>query len=175
MCISTHLPNKPECQQKGFYLKYFLHEMWKRSRRTLGRQHKNLQQGEQEQQQKRGEDTGWGRGRGQPGGSLVSWMAFRVRFFPHDLIMGGISHNGSRQCYVKINLKKYICTQTHENIFIVYKLKCMLIKWILVDLSRECMLLGSLSRHNKNLEWWTLKPLGGSQLSEDRPCYSSQV
>ena len=42
-------------------------------------------------------------------------------------------------------------------------------------MSRECMLLGSLSRHNKNLEWWTLKAPGGSQLSEDRPCYSSQV
>ena len=40
-------------------------------------------------------------------------------------------------------------------------------------LSHECMLLGSLSRHNKNLEWRTLKLLGGSQLSEDRPCYSS--
>ena len=25
-------------------------------------------------------------------------------------------------------------------------------------LSRECVLLGSLSHHNKNLEWWTLKP-----------------
>ena len=44
-----------------------------------------------------------------------------------------------------------------------------------VLLSLECMLLGSLSRHNKNLEWWILKPLGGSQLSEDRPCYSIQV
>ena len=42
-------------------------------------------------------------------------------------------------------------------------------------LSRECMFLGSLSCHNKNLEWQTLKPLGGPQLSEDRPCYSSQV
>ena len=31
--------------------------------------------------------------------------------------------------------------------------------------SGESMLLGSLSRHNKNLEWRTLKPLGGSQLS----------
>ena len=46
---------------------------------------------------------------------------------------------------------------------------------IWLPLSRVCMLLGSLSRHNKNLEWRTLKPLGGSQLSEDRPCYSSQV
>ena len=41
--------------------------------------------------------------------------------------------------------------------------------------SRECMFLGSLSPHNKNLEWQTLKPLGRTQLSEDRPCYSSQV
>ena len=46
---------------------------------------------------------------------------------------------------------------------------------ILIIMSRECMLLGSLSRHNKNLEWRTLKPLGGSQLSEDRPFYSSPV
>ena len=25
MCISMHLPNKLECQQKGFYLKHYLH------------------------------------------------------------------------------------------------------------------------------------------------------
>ena len=42
-----------------------------------------------------------------------------------------------------------------------------------MKVSCECMLLGSLSRHNKNLEWRTLKPPGGSQLSEDRPCYRS--
>ena len=42
-----------------------------------------------------------------------------------------------------------------------------------MHLSGKCMRLGSLSHHNKNLEWWTLKPLGGSQLLEDRPCYSS--
>ena len=78
---------------EGFKLVFI---QWKRSRRALGRQHKNLQQGEQEQQQKRGEDIGWGRGRGQPGGSLVSWTALCVRSSPHDLVMGGISHNGSQ-------------------------------------------------------------------------------
>ena len=111
VCISTHLLNKPECQQKGFYLKHFLHSwplhrepvsrrfikgfyvglyLVKEEQESSRRQHKNLQQGKQEQQQKSGEDTGWGRGWGQPGGSLVSWMALHVRFFPHDLIMDGI-------------------------------------------------------------------------------------
>ena len=89
---STHLSNKPECQQKGLnwsisfipgpfigyqrpgdllvrVLSWSLFS--ERSRRALGRQHKNSQQGKQEQQQKRGEDAGWGRGRGQPGGSLI--------------------------------------------------------------------------------------------------------
>ena len=42
-------------------------------------------------------------------------------------------------------------------------------------MSHACMLLGSSSRHNKNLEWRTLKPLGRSQLLEDRLCYNSQV
>ena len=41
-------------------------------------------------------------------------------------------------------------------------------------LSRKCMFLGSLSRHNKDLERWTLKPLArhSSQVL-DKPCYSS--
>ena len=43
------------------------------------------------------------------------------------------------------------------------------------NLSREYIFLGSLSRRNKNLGWRTLKPLGGSQLSEDRPCYSPSI
>ena len=43
------------------------------------------------------------------------------------------------------------------------------------NLSREYIFLGSLSRHNKNLGWRTLKPLGGSQLLEDRQCYSSSI
>ena len=83
------MPNKPECQQKGFELKHFLH-LWPLQRlgdlviRVLSwssfsergavsswQATHNLQQGEQEQQ-KRGEDAGWGRGRGQLGGSLVS-------------------------------------------------------------------------------------------------------
>ena len=44
-----------------------------------------------------------------------------------------------------------------------------------IQLSGECMLLGSLSCHSKDLEWRTLKPLGGSQLLEDRPCYNSWI
>ena len=47
-------------------------------------------------QQEEGEHTGWGRGRGQPGGSLVAWTALCFRSSPHELVMGGISHNGSR-------------------------------------------------------------------------------
>ena len=41
-------------------------------------------------------------------------------------------------------------------------------------LSCECMFLGSLSHHNKDLEWRTLKPLArhSSQVL-DKPCYSS--
>ena len=41
-------------------------------------------------------------------------------------------------------------------------------------LSRECMFLGSLSRHNKDLEQRTLKPSArhSSQVL-DKPCYSS--
>ena len=41
-------------------------------------------------------------------------------------------------------------------------------------LSRECMFLGSLSRHNKDLEQRTLKPLvRHSFWVLDKPCYSS--
>ena len=42
------------------------------------------------------------------------------------------------------------------------------------SLSRECMFLGSLSRHNKDLEQRTLKPSAchSSQVL-DKPCYSS--
>ena len=41
-------------------------------------------------------------------------------------------------------------------------------------LSRECMFLGSLSRHNKDLERWTLKPSARhSSWVLDKPCYSS--
>ena len=41
-------------------------------------------------------------------------------------------------------------------------------------MSRECMFLGSLSRHNKDLERWTLKPSArhGSRVL-DKPCCSS--
>ena len=40
--------------------------------------------------------------------------------------------------------------------------------------SRECMFLGSLSRHNKDLERRTLKPSAGhSSRVLDKPCYSS--
>ena len=43
-------------------------------------------------------------------------------------------------------------------------------------LSGECMLLGSLSRHNKNLECHIKAPSAGhSSRVLDRPCYSSQV
>ena len=41
-------------------------------------------------------------------------------------------------------------------------------------LSRECMFLGSLSRHNKDLERQTLKPsVRHSSQVLDKPCYSS--
>ena len=41
-------------------------------------------------------------------------------------------------------------------------------------LSRECMFLGSLSHHNKDLEQRTLKPLAHhSSRVLDKPCYSS--
>ena len=41
-------------------------------------------------------------------------------------------------------------------------------------LSRECMFLGSLSRHNKDLERRTLKPSARhSSWVLDKPCYSS--
>jgi hypothetical protein len=41
-------------------------------------------------------------------------------------------------------------------------------------LSRECMFLGSLSHHNKDLEWQTLKPSARhSSRVLDKPCYSS--
>ena len=40
--------------------------------------------------------------------------------------------------------------------------------------SRECMFLGSLSRHNKDLERWTFKLLARhSSRVLDKPCYSS--
>ena len=40
--------------------------------------------------------------------------------------------------------------------------------------SRECMFLGSLSRHNKDLEQRTLKPSARhSSWVLDKPCYSS--
>ena len=44
------------------------------------------------------------------------------------------------------------------------------------EVSLECMFLGSLSRHNKDLERRTLKPLGRhSSWVLDKPCYSSQA
>ena len=44
----------------------------------------------------------------------------------------------------------------------------------LLDLSHECMFLGSLSRHNKDLEQRTLKPSARhSSRVLDKPCYSS--
>ena len=81
----------------------------------------NLQQGEQEQQ-KRGEDAGWGRGRGQLGGSPVSWPALRVRS-SHDLVMGGISHSGSRQDFKYIHLS-LIC------LILIYIFCLFLFIWI---------------------------------------------
>ena len=43
-----------------------------------------------------------------------------------------------------------------------------------IFLSRECMFLGSLSHHNKDLERWTLKPSAHhSSQFLDKPCYSS--
>ena len=43
-------------------------------------------------------------------------------------------------------------------------------------MSHECMFLGSLSHHNKDLERWTLKPLAcHSSRVLDTPCYSSQA
>ena len=117
---STHLSNKPECQQKGLnwsisfipglFIGYRCPEdlliralSWslfsERGAGELSRQHKNLQQGKQEQQQKRGEDTGWGRGQGQPGGSLVSLVSLHVRFFPHDLVMDGILNGLAYQVF----------------------------------------------------------------------------
>ena len=43
-------------------------------------------------------------------------------------------------------------------------------------MSRECVFLGSLSRHNKGLEQRTLKPsLRHSSWVLDKPCYSSQA
>ena len=45
---------------------------------------------------------------------------------------------------------------------------------VLLELSHECMLLGSLSRHNKDLERRTLKPsVRHSSWVLDKPCYSS--
>ena len=42
--------------------------------------------------------------------------------------------------------------------------------------SHECMFLGSLSRHNKDLERWTLQPLAcHSSWVLDKSCYSSQA
>ena len=116
---STHMPNKPECQQKGlnwsisFIFGPFIGyqrlgdllirvlswssfnergagELLAGNTRICSRANKN-------NSRKRGEDTRWGRGWGQPGGSLVPWTALHVRSFPHDLVMGGISHNGSWQ------------------------------------------------------------------------------
>ena len=44
----------------------------------------------------------------------------------------------------------------------------------LMLVSHECMFLGSLSRHNKDLERWTLKPSARhSSWVLDKPCYSS--
>ena len=40
--------------------------------------------------EKRGEDTGWGSGQGQPGVSLIL-DGLAVRFFPHELIMDGVT------------------------------------------------------------------------------------
>ena len=71
-------------------------------------------------------------------------------------------------CSQQKNIKSFIL-----NFLLLNKMNYMLLFKLFV--SRECMLLGSLSRHNKNMEWRTLKPLGRSRLSEDRLCYSSQV
>ena len=113
---STHLSNKPECQQKGLNWSIsfipgpfigYQHpgdllvrvlswssssergagELSAGNTRICSRANKN--------NSRKGEDTGWGRGWGQPGQSLVSWTALPVRS-SHDLVMGGISHNGSR-------------------------------------------------------------------------------
>ena len=35
---------------------------------------------------------------------MGSWMALRVSFFPHDLVMGGISHNVSQQSSISLYL-----------------------------------------------------------------------
>ena len=73
----------------------------------------------------RGEDTGWGRGRGQPEGSLIldglacqvfflmtsSWMGSRTalpdRYFLYGLVTGGAPHNGSQQVMFHVFLKLY--------------------------------------------------------------------
>ena len=39
---------------------------------------------------------GWVEARVNLGGSLVAWTVLCFRSSPHDLVMGGISHNGSR-------------------------------------------------------------------------------
>ena len=49
-------------------------------------------------------------------------------------------------------------------------------KITMLQMSREYMFLGSLSRHNKDLEQRTLKPLAHhSSRVLDKPCYSSQA
>ena len=43
-----------------------------------------------------------------------------------------------------------------------------------MEVSRECMFLGFLSHHNKDLAGWTLKPSARhSSRVLDKPCYSS--
>ena len=97
---------------------------------------------------------------------------------PVDIICHGV--NGS---HGRCTIRTWACRK-HKEIIIwtwhkKYQFYAKFISLILslfcirTMLLRECMFLGSLSHHNKNLEWRTLKPLGGSQLSDDRSCYSS--
>ena len=55
---------------------------------------------------------------------MGSWTALPVRDFPHDLIMGGISHNGSRQIWKKDNAKE--CSNEHRIVLISRASKVML-------------------------------------------------
>ena len=100
-----------------------------------------------------------------------NYFPFCFPFFPINIYFGLFS-----------NIEGFL--QMTDSWLLVFKCeapqnRCKLLISGLVDLtivSRECMFLGSLSRHNKDLEQRTLKPSAHHSCRVlDKPCYSSQA
>ena len=148
----THLTKKPECQQNvwmeafpssGPFIGYqhpgdllirvlSWSSFSERGAGELSSGNARIRSRANENSRKRGEDTGWGRGRGQPGGSLIldglacqvfsswphhGWVPRRpcllsIFFMTSLRVTGGTSHNGSRQLLVHLTLPLF-CLQGH--------------------------------------------------------------